>query len=90
MAYPPLRSMNDELDRGAIDGKYKQIRRDVADIPGDTQATYAAREQLNLLYYGIGEARMVDVPGRGTRPAPGFVPNKFEREEDGPTFGKAW
>lgn len=90
MAYPRLRSMNDELDRGAIDGKYKQIRPNTSDIPSDTNATYTAREQLSLLYYGIGEARVVDVPGRGTRSAPGFVPNKFEQAEDGLTFGKAW
>lgn len=90
MAYPTLRSMNEALDRGAIDGKYKQIRRDTADIPGDTAATYAAREQLHLAYYGIGEARMMDIPGRGTKPAPDFVPNKFEQAEEGPTFGKTW
>lgn len=90
MAYPKLRSMNTELDRGAIDGKYKQIRRDTSDILMDTDATYASRRQLHLAYYGIGEARMMDVPGRGTKPAPDFYPNKFEVEEEGPYFGKSW
>lgn len=91
MAYPQLRSMNESLDQGAVDGKYKQIRRDTVAQPGDTEATLAARRQLHLAYYGVGEARMADIPGgRGYKTMPFFVPNKFEIEEEGPTFGKTW
>jgi len=42
-----------------------------------------SRRQLHLAYYGIGEARMADVPGRGFKNMPFFVGNKFEIEEEG-------
>lgn len=90
MAYPQLRSMNESLDQGAIDGTYKQMRRDTVAQPADTAATLASRRQLHLAYYGIGEARMADVPGRGYKPMPFFEPNKFETEEEGSVFGKTW
>lgn len=90
MAINASRSMNESLDQGAIDGTYKQIRRDTAGQPANTAAMMDSRRQLHLAYYGIGEARMADIPGRGLKNMPFFVENKFEIEEEGPTFGKTW
>jgi len=91
MAINASRSMNESLDQGAIDGTYKQIRRDTAGQTsehGGYDETLVAN--LHLAYYGIGEARMADVPAEGLRNMPFFVGNKFEIEEEGPTFGKTW
>lgn len=94
MAYPPLRSMNGALNAGATDGKYKKLRPDTecsTSVDGASNSTYHSREQLSLLYYGMGEARMMHVPGTNrTVTEPNYYPNAFEREEDGAVFGKAW
>lgn len=91
MAYPPLRSMNASLVEGATDGKYKKLRPDTEASSMNTEATYETRRSLNLLYYGVGEARMNEVPGRNTYvPNPSFISNKFETLEDDSILGEAW
>ena len=91
MAYPQLRSMNDSLVNGATDGKYKKLRPDTECMDGDTQATYTTRRSLNLPYYGVGEPRMFEVPGRNSYvPNPKFTPNKFETLEDESILGETW
>lgn len=91
MAYPPLRSMNESLKSGATDGKYKKIRPDTQEMPMNTEATYTTRKALSLPYYGIGEPRMIEVPGQNSySPKPDSVPNKFERLEDSSILGETW
>ena len=91
MAYPKLRSMNDSLVEGATDGKYKKLRPDTHAETNDSMATYTTRRALNLPYYGVGEARMVEVPGRNSYvPNPCFMPNKFEILEDESILGETW
>lgn len=92
MAYPKLRSMNQDLIQGATDGKYKKIRPDSGGATiQDDMTTYDTRKYLNLPYYGVGEARTMEVPGTNRiELKPDFHPNKFEQVEEGPTFGKTW
>lgn len=53
MSYAPRRSMSDELNQGLIDQKYKTVNRDRG---GDIDpATYAERQDLNDLYFGLHE-----------------------------------
>jgi len=91
MAYPQLRSMNADLNRGAyMDGQVKQLRPDSSSSL-DSEENYAAKRSLSLPYYGFGQPRVVNVPGTNrTIPTGDFVNNKFETEEDGPVFGKTW
>jgi hypothetical protein len=91
MAYPPLRSMNNSLVEGATDGKYKKLRPNTDGGMMNQEATNTTRRSLSLLYYGIGEARMNEVPGRNTYvPNPSFTPNKFETLEDSSVLGESW
>lgn len=91
MAYPPLRSMNSSLVEGATDGKYKKIRPDAHPVDMDAQVTYTTRRALSLPYYGVGEPRMVEVPGRNSYVEnPCFQPNKFETLEDTSILGETW
>jgi hypothetical protein len=54
-------------------------------------STYETRQSLNLLYYGYGEPRMVEVPGQNKYVAnPRFHQNKFESLEDSGILGQAW
>jgi hypothetical protein len=91
MAYPQLRSMNDSLVEGATDGKYKKRRPDTSGGLLNQDTTNTTRKALSLLYYGIGEAKMVEVPGQDSyRPNPCFTPNKFETLEDSSVLGVSW
>lgn len=74
-----------------MDGQVKQLRPDATSAVMDSSVNYAAKRSLSLPYYGFGQSRVVNVPGTNrTVPTADFVPNKFETEEDGPTFGKTW
>lgn len=91
MAYPQLRSMNQELVSGSTDGKYKKQRPNSSNGGMNDEATNITRQSLNLLYYGIGEAKMSEVPGRNTYvPNPSFTSNKFETLEDSGVLGQSW
>jgi len=91
MAYPQLRSMNSSLVEGATDGKYKKQRPNTSGGEMNQSETNITRQSLNLLYYGIGEARMVEVPGKNSYvPNPCYTPNKFERLEDSGVLGQSW
>jgi hypothetical protein len=91
MAINASRSMNDDLVEGATDGKYKKLRPNSSASSMNTEATYDTRKSLSLLYYGYGEARMNEVPGRNTYVRnPSFVPNKFETLEDSSVLGESW
>lgn len=91
MAYPQLRSMNASLVEGATDGKYKKQRPNTSGGEMNQEVTNTTRRSLNLLYYGIGEAKMVEVPGQDTyKPNPCYTPNKFEKLEDSGILGQAW
>lgn len=92
MAYPPLRSMNENLRQGAyMDGKIKQLRPDAYACEPDATINYADKRALSLPYYGFGQPRVANVPGTNqTVPTSDFVPNKFETEEDRMVFGKTW
>lgn len=93
MAINASRSMNDSLTSGATDGKYKKLRPDTQAQSDDSVVTYNTRRSLSLPYYGVGEARMFEVPGCSTYvPNPCFMPNKFETLEDNPNgaFGQTW
>lgn len=71
MAYAPVRSPNAELNEGATDGKYKKV---VNDRGGFVErGTYAMREELYPLWYGIREAPLKEVPARGARTTPNYV-----------------
>lgn len=60
MAYPPTRSMNTDLHVGMIDGKYKRIRPNTGGFIEPT--TYANRDELCDIWYGVHEAAEVDLP----------------------------
>lgn len=91
MAYPLLRSMNAELIEGATDGKYKKLRPDTTEYAPNTEATYNTRRVLSLPYYGYGEPRMVEVPGKESYVLkPTQHTNKFERREDESILGETW
>jgi len=91
MAYPQLRSMNEDLRRGGyMDGQVKMLRPD-SSSPVDCDINYAAKRSLSLPYYGFGQPRVVNIPGTNqVVPTQDFINNKFEEEEDRSTFGKTW
>lgn len=62
MAYPSTRSVNDELEAGATDGKYRKV---IADRGGVVEHSFETdRECLNGSgYYGIHESSSMRVPG---------------------------
>lgn len=73
MAYPQLRSMNASLTEGATDGRYKKV---ISDRDGvvDPQ-TYANRDELDDVWYGIHETNPKDVPGMsGYKSTPNYRP----------------
>ena len=91
MAINASRSMNESLVEGATDGKYKKQRPNTSGGTMNQEVTNTTRRSLNLLYYGIGEAKMVEVPGQNTyKLNPCFTPNKFEKLEDSGILGQAW
>lgn len=61
MAYPRARSCNSELERGMIDGTYKQINRDRGGALVEANAAIA-RAQLGRRLYGITEAQWQVMP----------------------------
>lgn len=60
MAYPPRRSAIDELNTGMIDGTYRQVNKDRGGVVEG--ATYAARRDLDDIWYGIHEAPVKELP----------------------------
>jgi hypothetical protein len=83
--------MNGSLIEGATDGKYKKIRPDSEGSPMNSESTYITRQALSLPYYGIGEPRMLEVPGQNSyTPKPWSQPNKLERLEDSSILGETW
>jgi hypothetical protein len=73
MALPPLRNMNAELVEGATDGGYKKVTQNRGGMVEST--TYASRQQLDDLWYGIHEDNPKTIPGMaGSRPTPNYVP----------------
>lgn len=59
MAYAAPRSMNASLSEGMTDGKYKQVRQNVANAE---PSTYLARRDLDDVWYGIHEAKVKVAP----------------------------
>ncbi len=72
MALPPLRNMNAELLEGATDGRYKKV---VQNRGGAVESsTYANRDELDDLWFGIHETQPKDVPGMvGYKSTPNYV-----------------
>lgn len=67
MAYPPLRSMNQSLKTGTVEGSYKMIRKDAecsTAVDAAMNNTYDTRDDMNLQYYGIGMKETMHLPGR--------------------------
>jgi hypothetical protein len=61
MAYPGSRSVNDELEAGATDGKYRKV---INDRGGVVEHIFTSdRECLTGAFYGIHEAGQMRVPG---------------------------
>lgn len=60
MAYPKTRSSIDELNQGMIDGTYRQI---APNRGGEIEpTTWAARKDLNDVWYGLHEATLKELP----------------------------
>jgi len=57
--------MNESLTKVLLNGTYKQIRRDTAGQPANTEANDDSRRQLHLAYYGIVRLEWQTFPGRG-------------------------
>lgn len=72
MALPPLRSLNGDLIEGATDGSYKK---GVNNRGGQVEpTTYAKRDELDDVWYGIHETQPKDVPGMlGYHNSPHYV-----------------
>lgn len=94
MAYPPLRSMNASLQKGAVEGRYKQLYpdRECVGIDEERHSTYHKKDELSLLYYGYGMKQHQDVPtGPDHAEIQGYYPNRLELEgHNGPVLGRAW
>lgn len=75
MALPPLRSLNGDLIEGATDGRYKKV---VNNRGGMVEgSTYANRDELDDVWYGIHETQPKDVPGMtGYHSSPQYVPTR--------------
>ena len=94
MAYPQLRSMNASLQKGAVEGKYKQLYPDRECVGPDAvaESSYHMKDELSLLYYGWGMKQHQDVPaGPNHATITGYTPNRLEQEgHNGPVLGRAW
>jgi hypothetical protein len=55
-----MRSQNQELHQGSIDGSYKQVIKDRGGVV--EQGTWYQRDELSCIYYGIHEAPVMDTP----------------------------
>lgn len=73
MAYAPSRSLTGELNEGLTDQKYKKINRDRGGSVDP--ATYAARRDLNDVYFGFHETPVKQRPDGPAVTTPGYVPN---------------
>lgn len=74
MAYAPSRSPNVELQRGMVDGTYKEV---VRDRGGFVEATTTdARSELNDIWFGIHETRVKRLPDGRTFNDPYCVDSK--------------
>ena len=60
MAYPNLRSCNDDLEAGMTDGLYRKIIMDRGGVVEPT--TYAARRDLTDAWYGLHECPSMMTP----------------------------
>ena len=60
MAYPRLRSCNNELDQGMTDGSYKMVVKDRGGVV--EPLTYENRRDLTDGWYGIHEAPVKMTP----------------------------
>lgn len=60
MALPPLRSCNDELNQGSIDGTYQQVNMNRGGVIDP--ATWNARKDLYSTWYGINETVEKEMP----------------------------
>lgn len=61
MAYPQARSVNSELERGAVDGTYKQVNPNRGGAVVES-LTRMARSQLSIRLYGMVEAPVQVLP----------------------------
>ncbi|MFF3356229.1 hypothetical protein ACFYWN_27085 [Streptomyces sp. NPDC002917] len=79
MSYANERSLTGDLNEGLTDGAYKKVVRDRGGVVEST--TYAARSDLNDLWYGIHEdplkhtpdGRSITTPNYVGTPAPTFL-----------------
>ncbi len=70
--YPKSRSVIHELNQGMVDGKYRQVNKDRG---GDIDpATYAARKDLNDVWFGIHEVPVKETPDGLPVITPTFTP----------------
>lgn len=60
MAHPPLRSCNDELNQGSIDGTYQQVSPNRGGVIEPT--TWNTRRDLYPTWYGINEVVSKEMP----------------------------
>jgi hypothetical protein len=77
MAYPRLRSMNADLDKGATDGTYKQV---APDRGGVVESSFMEmRRHLDDVWHGqreapdkyiMGRCKVANTPGYFPTPAP--------------------
>ncbi|WP_274032470.1 hypothetical protein [Streptomyces sp. MMBL 11-1] len=73
MSYATSRPLGGEMNEGLTDGGYKKINRDRGGSVDP--ATYAARNQLNDITYGLHEANTKARPDGLVVRTPGYVPN---------------
>ena len=71
MAYAQSRSMNDELNAGMTDGKYKKVHQNWAPVVFD--ASYTERADLDDVWYGIHEKQVKVAPDALAQATPEFV-----------------
>lgn len=67
------RNVSAELNRGMIDGTYKQISRDRGGVV--ESSTYSARRDLDDVWFGIHQKDGVVLPDTRISTAAGYVPN---------------
>jgi hypothetical protein len=75
MAVNTSRNMNAELIEGATDGRYKKVVNNRGGVV--EPSTYANRDELDDVWFGIHETQPKDVPGMvGYYPSPNYVPTR--------------
>lgn len=73
MSYAASRPLAGELVEGMTDGTYKKINTDRGGVVDP--ATYAVRQDLNDLWYGVHETPVKRRPDGIAARTPGYVPN---------------